>query len=237
MANFCFSHIRKSLWIAPLLLVSGAFAQQSYVGFFDVYTGFTYFDSARLNLAERGFHLQAGVNPRTWLALGFDYSIATGFTSLTPKLLNPSVEDQIATQLTPLVTAGVIPATYSLSVPFNSTTQTFAAGPQLEFRHWQRVTLFARPSIGAIHETATLHPQDQIATEIIAQLAPSGKTQDWTGFYGGGGGFEINATDHFGLRFQADFVHAHLFSNLLPGRNMVRLSLGPAFHFGRNVAK
>jgi hypothetical protein len=230
---------RSSSWLcfATLFIAAPVFAQQDYVGLFDVYTGFTYFDSPKLNLAERGFHLQAGVNPRTWLALGFDYSTASGYSSLKPSVLNAIAQGQIETQIGPLVSTGVIPAGYALSVPFDSTTETFAAGPQLEFRHWQHVTLFVRPALGAIHETATLHPQDPIAQAVAAQLAPNGQKKDWAGFYGVGGGFDLNPTSHFGIRLQVDFVHTHLFSNLLPPRNMVRLSVGPTFHFGRNIAR
>jgi hypothetical protein len=100
------------------------------------------------------------------------------------------------------------------------------------------VTLFIRPSIGAIYEKATPHATDPISQGVIAQLAPSGQKTDWVPFYGVGGGFDANLTTHFALRFQADFVHDHLFSDLLKdGRNSVRFSVGPALQFGRNVRK
>jgi hypothetical protein len=202
-----------------------------------VYGGFTYLDSPDINLDQRGFHLQAGVNAKTWLAFGFDYSRSTGNTDITPNLLTTSLQTQIGTQFASLVAAGVIPANYSLVVPFDATTQTFAAGPQLMIRHWSAVTLFVRPSIGAIHEAATLHATDPIAEGVVMQLAPSGQKTDWTSFYGFGGGSEFNFGSHFSLRAQADFVHNHLFSDVLKnGRNTVRLSIGPAIHFGRNMA-
>jgi hypothetical protein len=140
--------------------------------------------------------------------------------------------------LTPLVLAGVIPPTYSPSIPIHSQTQTFAAGPLLDWHRWNAASLFIRPSIGAIREIATVHPGDPIVTAIAAQLAPGGQKLDWTPFYGFGGGVTIRVTDHLGLRLQADFVHDHLFSDLLrDGRNTVRLSVGPALQFGRNVAR
>jgi hypothetical protein len=41
-----------------------------------------------------------------------------------------------------------------------------------------------------------------------------------------------------GLRMQADFVHDHLFSDLLQnGRNTIRMSIGPCFNFGHNIAR
>ncbi len=229
---------KLSLALFAFLLASQAFAQQSYVGRYDLYGGFTYLASPDINLDQRGFHLQAGVNARTWLALGFDYSISTGNTDITPTLLTTALQQQLGAQLSGLAALGVIPPNYSLVVPFDATTSTFAAGPQLEYRHWQAVTLFVRPSIGAIHESATLHGTDPIADAIVNQLAPNGKKEDWTPFYGFGGGAEFSLGGHFSLRLQADFVHSHLFSDVLKnGRNTVRLSVGPAFHFGRNIAK
>ncbi len=230
--------IRVVLATSLLLFTSHAFAQQTYVGRYDAYAGFMYLDSPHINLAERGFHMQAGVRVRSWYSLGFDYSVGTGHTSLTPDLFTTALQQQLGTQLTQLAHLGLIPAGYALSLPIGSKTQTFAAGPQLAYHHWSLVTLYLRPSIGAIHEDATVHPADPIATALAAQLAPSGKKQDWVGFYGFGGGFDVNVSTHFAVRVQADLVHDHLFSDLLKdGRNSVRLSIGPAFQFGRNVMK
>jgi len=213
-------------------------AQQDYVGRFDVYNGFTWFDSPSANLEERGYHLQAGVNARTWLALGFDYSVVQGTLTLTPSLLKPALATQIDTEVAGLQALGVLPPGYEVGVRTSSTTQTFAAGPQLEFRHFRQVTFFVRPSIGAINETATPHPTDPFTTALVQQLAPSGKKVDWEPFYGFGGGVDVNVGRYASLRLQADFVHNDLFTDILKSsRNTVRLSVGPAFHFGRNIAR
>jgi hypothetical protein len=233
----------RSVSIAAFLLFAltsstHTHAQQTDIKQYEIYSGFTYFETPDFNLAERGYHLQAGYNARRWLGLGFDYSIVTGHNSLTPNLLTPAYQTQIDELLALLEAEGVIPPTYQLSVPTDSTTYTLAAGPQLVYRHFVPVTFFVRPSIGAIHETATPHPTDPVSTAIIMQIAPSGKKTDWTGFYGFGGGFDWNATPHFGLRVQADLVHNHLFSDLLAdGRWTTRASIGPVFHFGKNIAK
>jgi hypothetical protein len=239
--NFCACLTRTVIVLvalSPLFITPHASAQQSYVGLFDLYGGFAYLDSPNINLQQRGFHIQAGLNARTWLALGFDYSRLTGHTDIVPDQLTTSLQQTLGGQIAGLIAAGVIPPNYSLVVPFDATTQTFAAGPQLMIRHWSAVTLFVRPSIGAIHETATLHATDPISQAVVMQLAPTGVKEDWTGFYGFGGGAEFNFGPHFSLRAQADFVHNHLFSDVLrSGRNATRLSIGPAFHFGRNIAK
>lgn len=228
------------VWVAfPLLLAasSPAFSQQTYVSQFNLYTGYTFLDSPHLGLFENGFHTQFGYNARTWLALGFDYSISTGDATLVPSLLPIPLEQQIAAQIAALQAAGQLPPGYSLMVPATSFTQTFALGPEYTYRHFERLTLFARPSVGAIREVATPHPRDPFAAAVAMQLAPSGKKLDWTGFYGFGGGFEVVLSRHLTLRTQADLVWDHLFSDLLrDGRWTVRFSVGPAFNFGRNIA-
>jgi hypothetical protein len=226
------------LAFSVFLLTPRAFCQQSYVGLFDLYNGFTWFDSPSAKLEERGYHLQAGVNARTWLALGFDYSVVQGNLTLTPNLLKPALEAQINGEIAELEAAGMLPPGYQLAVTTTSTTQTFAAGPQFEYRHFRQVTLFLRPSIGAIYESATPHPTDVFTTAIVQQLAPSGKKTDWEAFYGFGGGVDLNFGGHVSIRLQADFVHNDLFTDILKNaRNTVRLSVGPAFHFGKNIVQ
>jgi hypothetical protein len=108
----------------------------------------------------------------------------------------------------------------------------------LSYRHYSKVTLFVRPSIGAIYERATPHPSGEIATLIVEQLAPSGYKTDWTAFYGFGGGADLLFSKHVALRVQADLVYDHLFSDLLKdGRLTTRFSIGPCFNFGKNIAK
>lgn len=223
------------LWASLAPIASG---QQAYVSRFDAYAGYTYLNSPTIGLVEHGFQLQSGVRVNTWLSLGFDYSRSTGDLSLTPNLLTTSLQQTLGAQLAHLVAAGIIPPTYQLVVPASSVTQTFAAGPQFSYRHFKEVTLFIRPSCGIIHEAATPHPGDPIAAAIVQQLAPSGTKKDNVFFYGFGGGVDYNVTKHFAIRAQADYVRDHLFSDLLKDtRNTVRLSIGPAFNFGPNIAK
>ncbi|MGO9009424.1 MAG: hypothetical protein ACLQPN_04905 [Bryobacteraceae bacterium] len=234
----------RTRWFRPMALLPLAlavaslpgFGQQTYVSRFDLFTGYTHLDSPLVSLQENGFHFQTGVRANTWLSLGFDYSISGGDLTLTPNLLLPSLQQELGAELGQLAAAGEIPAGYSLVVPAHSRTQTFAAGPQFSYRHFSKVTLFIRPSAGAIHEYATPQPRDPIAAGIAAQLAPSGYKVDTVAFYGFGGGADFAFSRHVGVRVQADFVHDHLFSDLLEnGRNTVRVSIGPCFNFGGNV--
>ena len=235
----CASALRTLLIAAPialLLAASPVAAQQTYVSRYDAFAGYAFLDSPHISLFENGFQMQVGVRPKTWYSLGFDYSRSTGDLVLTPNLLPTALQQQLGAQLAQLAAAHVIPAGYALAVSTHSTSQTFAVGPQLAYRHFSHLTLFIRPSLGAIHEVAVPHPADAIATGIAKELAPAGKKTDWTGFYGFGGGFDILFSKHVGIRTQADLVYDHLFNDLLAdGRWTVRFSIGPCFNFGRNI--
>lgn len=222
--------------ILCLLVSPYAFGQQSYVGRWDAYGGFTNVLVPSINLAEPGFNAQVGYRAAYWLTLGFDYSVATGRNVLDPGMLVPSLASQLGHQLGGLQAAGIVPAGYNLAVPVDIRTQTFQVGPDIPIRHFQSVTFFVRPNLGALQGVATPRPADAISTAVVSQLTPSGKKTDWTYFYGFGGGFEINATHHFALRFQADFAHEQMFNDILKAGNVVRFSCGPAFQWGKNVA-
>jgi len=166
------------LFFLALLLSPRARAQQEYVTRFDAFAGYAFLDSPGIGLFENGFHFQAGIRPKTWYSLGFDYSIAAGDLTLTPNLLTTALRQQLGAQLTQLAAAGLLPPGFTLAVPTHSRTQTFAAGPQLSYRRFTKFTLFVRPSFGAIHEVATPHPRDPISAAIAQQLAPSGQVTD-----------------------------------------------------------
>jgi hypothetical protein len=219
------------------LLPAWGYAQQAEIDRYVLYGGYTYFATPHLNLAERGFHLQAGVNLKTWLSAGFDYSTVSGHDSLTPNLLQPALQQELDGEIATLIALGQLPPGYQLSVVTNSDTQTFALGPQLEYRHFKPVTLFLRPSLGAVRQRATPRPSDPFAVVVVQQLLPSGSKLDWQGFYGVGGGFTWKATRHVGLRMQADAVYWNLYNDLLAsGTWTVRYSVGPTFSFGHNIA-
>ena len=212
-------------------------AQQNYIGRYDVYAGFVDIDSPKLGLNEKGFHAQAGINPRRWLSFGGDYSVASGSELLTTDLLPAALQAQINAAQAGYIALGLLPANYDLAVPTDASTQTFAAGPQLAYRRYARLTLFLRPSLGALREHAIPHAADAFQKVIVAELAPVGSKTDWTGFYGVGGGGDYTISPHFGIRAQMDFVYNHPFNDILAtGRWTFRYSVGPSFHFGRNTA-
>jgi hypothetical protein len=218
----------KKLGLVVLSLVFSmcAYAQQNYVGRYDSFVGFTYLDTPRMNLMERGFITQEGINLNRWLAFGFDFSAMKGHSFLTIGQLVPA--DRAA--------AHHYGFPDSFGVPYNSTTFTYTAGPQINIRKFRKFTLFVHPSLGAIHETVTGDPKTPLQTELLAALVPGGSRSDTTYFYGAGGGLQYGLTQHFGLRFTADFVHVYLFSDFLAdSRNTFRFGVGPTFNFGKNV--
>lgn len=227
------------LVILIFTIFAAAGAQQTYVGRYSIYTGFSDLDTPGLNsLNQVGFNLQAGANVTRWLAGGFDYSLQTGDTSLTSNLATAALQAQLGALAVQFVQAGLIPPTYTLRLPLHAVTETATAGVQLEYRHFSRGTLFIRPSLSALHITATPHPnpQDPYATTVTKVLAPDGSLSDWTGAYGAGGGGDINLTRHFGVRAQLDAIWNHPFSNILAnGYWSYRWSVGPSVHFGPNV--
>lgn len=220
--------MKRTLMVVAFFLFScSAFAQQEYVPRYVGFTAYSYLNSPKLNLAERGFNAEFGVNVTHWLAIGGDYSIFNGHSSLSPQDLTPALQMQLA---------AVLPPGVPISLSFTSTTYTFTAGPQFNYRHFKWVTLFARPAIGGMHETARLRPNTPLTTLLVGQLVPSGKKTDVEPYYGLGGGFDVNPSKNLGLRVTVDYVHVNLFSGFLnEGRNSLRISLGPWFGFGRNV--
>jgi hypothetical protein len=219
-----------------LLFPARAIGEQTYVGRWDAYAGYTYVSQPSLNLGENGANIQFAFRPKTWITFGLDYNIATGRNTLLPGML-PSLQSHLAAQLGELEAAGLVPPNYHLAIPTNIRTQTFQLGPDIPFRKFQAVTLFVRPNLGALQVIATPRPTDPITQTIVSGLVPSRKKTDWTYFYGFGGGFEFNVTHHFALRFQADFARSHMFNDLLSAGNTVRFSVGPSFQWGKNVAE
>ena len=224
--------------LASSFLPVSAFAQQDYVGRFDAYAGFAYFESPAINLPERGYHLQFGYNMKTWLATGFDYSHANGDFPLIANYLPTTLATEVNTLFGDLESAGLLPPNYNASVYTTVQTQTFAAGPTVIIRHFKHFGILLHPSLGAVREVATPHPSDPIQQTLVAQLIPGKNTMDWQGFYGVGGGLDFGITRHFGIRMQTDVVWDHLFDDILRnGRWTVRASIGPSFHFGKNIAR
>ena len=218
---------------ALLMFFVPAVAQQDDINRYAVFTGFDYMVSPARNLTERGFDVDFGIIVKPWLGLGGDFSAIGSNVLSGAGTLNGS-----DTVLAPLLTAAAAlgaPPPSAVEVPFTSTTYTFAAGPQFYLRKSARLTLFARPGFGGIHESATLNLPPQLGP-LLASLGapvPGAHQTDTTVFFGLGGGFDLNVSRPVGVRFAVDWVNTHLFSYLLTDRqNYIRFSVGPVFRWG-----
>jgi hypothetical protein len=210
-----------------------ASSQQTDINRYTLFTGFDYMISPARNLTERGFESDFGVTVRPWLGLGGDFGALGNSVISGAGTINGT-----ETVYAPLLIANepIAPAPGMVNVPFKSTTYTFAVGPQFYLRKWEKVTLFARPGFGGIHESANItFPQNLAPLFGFLQVPlPAAKQTDTELFFGVGGGLDLNVSRQVGVRFAADWVNTHLFSNLLSNRqNYVRFSLGPTFRCGR----
>jgi len=211
--------------LAPLCAAEG-----NYVARYDLYAGYAYLESPAINLATRGFQLQFGYNLKPWLAAGFDYSNSNGTLAIIPRYLPTDFQQQVNALLQ------FLPRGYSPAVTTDVNTQTFAIGPAIVIRKVRRLGFIIHPSIGAVRELATPYPTD-FFTQTLTKSLVSGKHKlDWQGFYGIGGGIDFHVTKHIALRMHTDLVWDHLFNDILrDGRWTVRASIGPSFHFGKDI--
>lgn len=227
--------MKRLLLLALLIfLCLPAFAQQTDINRYTLFTGFDYMVSPARNLAERGLEADFGLTMKPWLALGADFSVLGDDIMSGAGTINGS-----ETVYAPLLTAASglgAPPPSAVNVAFRSSTYTFAAGPQFYLRKFNKVTFFARPGFGGIHEKANIALPPQLGGLLTLLGAPAlnPKLTDTTYFVGLGGGFDLNISRGVGFRFAADWVNTHLFSNLLTSRqNYVRFSIGPTFRWGR----
>ncbi len=215
-----------------IFLCVSASAQQPDINRYTVFTGFDYMISPARNLTERGFDVDFGVTAKPWLGLGGDFgALGNGIISGAG-----TINGSETVYASPVNASGLVPGgASSIHVPFNSTTYTFAAGPQFYLRAWPKVTFLARPGFGGIHESANITFPSQLVPlfTVLGIPLPSSHQTDTQLFFGLGGGFDINVTRKIGARFAADWVNTHLFSSLLvPRQNYVRFSIGPTFRWG-----
>ena len=219
-----------------LLLTTLCFAQQEWVSRYDVYTGYSFLQTPKLGLFENGFNGEFGVNVKPWVALGGDFSIFTGNSHVVPDQLSTKVQGDL---LPALQQIWQIDPTYKFIAPYDATTYTFSAGPQINFRQMKAITFFVRPALGALHQTVKVNTSNPFTQQLVTGLlGPTMKKDDTVVFYGFGGGMDFNLSKRIGVRTAADYVHYDLFSGTLNGaENTVRFSIGPTFRFGPNIVK
>ncbi len=224
-----------------LLATLTCFAQQNEIKQYSIVGGYSYLTVPSLNLAQRGFNGDFAQNVRPWLSLGFDFSVFNGYSTLLPTYLNSATQTKLGQALVGLgVPPAAVPSVVAgLGVPYTSSTYTYQAGPQINFRKFRKVTIFVRPALGLLHAKIQTVPNGVMATQLVGGLL-GGKlsSADNTIFYGFGGGATWEITPHFGLRATADLARFNFFPNMLNGtRSGVRLSVMPKFSFGKNIVQ
>jgi hypothetical protein len=228
--------MRRSTFILLLVFLSlsvvTCLAQQTFVSKYSTYGAFSYFSTPSLNLTQRGLDTDFGINVRSWLTLGGDFSYGMGNSSLLPSNLNAATQAKLAPFVPTFVKLGI-----PLVVPYNASTYTYEAGPQFNYRKFKKVTLFARPALGALHANIQTKPNNPYIAQLVGGLL-GGKTSqsDTVVFYGFGGGLTWEITPTFGIRVASDFVHYNMFSDILNGgRNTMRVTVGTKYSFGKNI--
>jgi hypothetical protein len=222
--------MKRLIFCGLMILICLPAVAQTDFNRYTLFTGFDYMISPARNLTQRGFESDFGVTVRPWLGLGADFGISGEDVISGAGTLNGS-ETAFAPMLKNI---GINPN--SIHVAFKSTTYTVAAGPQFYLRKFEKVTFFARPGFGLIHESANIAFPAQLGQILgmLGQPIPNPNQTDTTYFVGLGGGFDLNVSRKVGLRFATDWVNTHLFSNLLTQRqNYIRFSVGPTFRWGQ----
>lgn len=231
--------VAKLLFLSVVLVFVSlpAHGQDYNINRYTIYTGFDDMISPARNLTERGFDADFGVTAKPWLGLGADFmaigdSIISGAGTINGRETSYAKALNAAGAGTP---GSPIPLPSSIRVPFRSTTYTFAVGPQFYVRKWHPVTFLVRPGLGVIHESAnlTFPPQLGGLFGLLGIPVPAAHQTDTTWFVGMGGGVDVNVSRRVAIRFTADWVNTHLFSNLLTDRqNYVRFTVGPTWRWG-----
>ena len=231
---------RIGLFVALFVFLTqlpAAFAQQEYVGRYDLYTGFSDLNTPALhNINQVGFHLQAGINNNRWLSTGFDYSIQTGDTTLIPSLASPAITAGL-TQLYELRTTAYLPPTYAVNLPLvrdhADLHRRLAAqlSPLLQgdplhpsqprsLPHLRNAPSPRIPMTRSSPACSSPIPHSSTGPEPTASAAARSSPSPGT---------SASAP-------RLDAVYNHPFNYVLAnGGWSYRSSIGPSFHFGRNV--
>jgi hypothetical protein len=194
--------------LISLLCVSAAAQMQ--IPQAQVTTSFSYLNSARDSINQRGFEISSGYNWLKWLTLGGDFCHYSGNGH----------------EVTPLPVFG------NTDVPFNVNTYTVAVGTKFLYRKNKYVVPFVRPGLGLVHESlVTVQPA---GIPLVIPVGGQSKAE-YRMFYGAGGGFEIfHVVPHASVILLADYLHSRLFAETF---NSYRISAGLSYHIGSKQVK
>ena len=165
---------------------------------------FSYLNTAKNSINQRGFEISSGYNWLKWLTLGGDFCHYAG----------------AGTQPAPIL--GLPP---TVSVPFNANTYTMAVGTKFLLRKSKWVVPFVRPGLGLVHESLVSRQPSGFPIPL-----PTTTKAEYRMFYGAGGGFEIyHIVPHASIIVLSDYLRTRLFAQDL---NSYRVSAGLSWLIG-----
>lgn len=174
-------------------------------------SSFSYLNTAKHSINQRGFELSTGWNWTRWLTLGADFChYAGGGNDLTP-----------------------LPVFGPTAVPVNFNTYTAAVGTKFLWRKNKYVVPYLRPGLGLVHESYLTRQPAGVPSALIPV---GGMTKgEYRAFYGVGGGLEIfHIVPHASIILVSDYMRTRLFGEDL---NSYRISTGLSWHFGSKTVK
>ena len=206
-------YTRRLLFCGLMIFIClPAVAQQTDINRYTLFTGFDYMISPARNLTERGFETDFGVTVRPWLGMGGDFGIlgedvisGAGTISGSETVYAPALSQ-----------VGVSPNSIHVRIQVNDLH--LCRRSAILFAQVSRRSLFLPVPVSE-ESTRTANiafpPQLGQLLQFLGQPIPNAHQTDTTYFVGLGGGFDLNVSRKVGLRFAADWVNTHLFSNLL----------------------
>jgi hypothetical protein len=184
-------------------------------------------------LHQSGIEVQAGIQTRGWCTVGADFTRLTGAGSIAIGQIPKALRTPLQAEITGLEAAALLPPDYRFKIDGAASSMLFSFGPQFNTRAHRGVALLAHPDIGALREEIKPHPGDAFSRAVTQSFMPAGRKVDWTPFYGGGGGVDLQLSRHITFKSMIDVVYSHAFNDLLAdGTWTYRFSSGVTFQFG-----
>jgi hypothetical protein len=201
---------------------------------FGAYIGFPVAWTPAQTLRQTGFQAEFGVRVRPRYFVGFDVSRIEGTASLGLSQTPAALANPLRAEIAELEAVGILPPGYQFQLSGDVANLMLGVGPQFTTQVHHRMMFFGNPDLGAMRASLTPKPHDAFTRAFVATTAPSGGKVDWTPFYGGSGGIDVQVGHHFGIRGMLDVIHSHPFHDLLAdGVWSYRLSMGVSYEFGR----
>lgn len=201
---------------------------------FGAYIGFPVAWTPAQTLRQMGFQAEFGVRVNRRCFVGFDVSRIEGTASLGLSQMPAALASPLRAEIAELEAVGILPPDYKFQISGEVANVLLGVGPQFTTQTHHRMMFFANPDLGAMRASLTPQPHDAFTRAFSATASPSGRKLDWTPFYGGAGGIDVQVGHNIGIRSMLDVIHSHPFNDLLAsGVWSYRISTGVSYQFGK----